>query len=348
MIRGFGPRWPKPGAARRRPAGTGFEPAQLCSSAETLPGPGRTLTLILAIDTSADASAALSPMTASPCWQLRHRGTRTHAEVLAPGIDASCEAGISGDDVDGIVTGVGPGPFADCAWGSSPPAPSPLSGTTALRGDEPGRHRLGVAESTDSAAEFTSPPTRAARKSTGPGTLSDAELRSWPTARTSDRRGPPDLPVYRAGAGIYPDVVRAVAEFSTGSPRPSRWASSRSPGSRRGSSSWTPRPCTCASRTPRCPDPGSVPCERGHAAPLRLPGGITLRDMEAEDLSAVHGWNASCSPWTRGRCRCSTTNWRRRTPRLPGGGIPRPNRGLLRADVIEPIADVQTIAVIPE
>lgn len=73
--------------------------------------------LVLAIDTSAIASAAL----------LRTRGgdgraevlesfasseTNTHAEVLAPAIEGIlAQAGVAGSELDRIVVGVGPGPF---------------------------------------------------------------------------------------------------------------------------------------------------------------------------------------------------------------------------------------------
>ncbi|MEY9777814.1 tRNA (adenosine(37)-N6)-threonylcarbamoyltransferase complex dimerization subunit type 1 TsaB [Arthrobacter sp. MW3 TE3886] len=180
--------------------------------------------LILAIDTSAVASAALVSDDApeSVLASFATEDTRTHAEVLAPGIDGLlAEAGVSGRDVDAIVTGVGPGPFTGLrsgivtartlafVWGK------PLYGVMSLDAIA-----LEVAESTDSAAEFIVA-TDARRKEVywARYTFSDAQL---PHLEDGPHVGfaadLPDLPVYGAGAGIYSDVVKAVAEFSTRQP----------------------------------------------------------------------------------------------------------------------------------
>ena len=180
--------------------------------------------LILAIDTSAVASAALVSDDApeSVLASFATEDTRTHAEVLAPGIDALlAEAGVSGRDVDAIVTGVGPGPFTGLrsgivtartlafVWGK------PLYGVMSLDAIA-----LEVAESTDSAAEFIVA-TDARRKEVywARYTLSDAQL---PHLADGPHVGfaadLPDLPVYGAGAGMYSDVVKAVTEFSTRQP----------------------------------------------------------------------------------------------------------------------------------
>uniref|UniRef100_UPI000255D089 tRNA (adenosine(37)-N6)-threonylcarbamoyltransferase complex dimerization subunit type 1 TsaB n=1 Tax=Nesterenkonia sp. F TaxID=795955 RepID=UPI000255D089 len=67
--------------------------------------------MLLAIDSSAGASAAVTDGETV----LSHRrtdATTTHAEVLAPAVrDVLTEAGISGARLDGVVVGVGPGPF---------------------------------------------------------------------------------------------------------------------------------------------------------------------------------------------------------------------------------------------
>jgi len=117
--------------------------------------------LILAIDTSAVASAALVSDDApeSVLASFATEDTRTHAEVLAPGIDGLlAEAGVSGHDVDAIVTGVGPGPFTGLrsgivtartlafVWGK------PLYGVVSLDAIA-----LEVAESTDSAVAAAQP-----------------------------------------------------------------------------------------------------------------------------------------------------------------------------------------------
>src|SRR5450830_1951828 len=114
--------------------------------------------LILAIDTSAVASAALvsddSLESVVGCFATED--TRSHAEVLAPGIEQLLAgAGLSGDDVDAVVTGVGPGPFTGLRSGIVTARTlayvwqKPLHGMMSLDAIA-----LEVAESTDSAAEF--------------------------------------------------------------------------------------------------------------------------------------------------------------------------------------------------
>ncbi|WP_153142903.1 tRNA (adenosine(37)-N6)-threonylcarbamoyltransferase complex dimerization subunit type 1 TsaB [Nesterenkonia halophila] len=67
--------------------------------------------MLLAIDSSAGASAAVTDGETV----LAHRrtdATTTHAEVLAPAVrEVLIEAGIRGAELDGVVVGVGPGPF---------------------------------------------------------------------------------------------------------------------------------------------------------------------------------------------------------------------------------------------
>ncbi|GAB3282379.1 tRNA (adenosine(37)-N6)-threonylcarbamoyltransferase complex dimerization subunit type 1 TsaB [Sinomonas notoginsengisoli] len=73
--------------------------------------------IILAIDTSAIASAALircheSFRDAAVLASFATEDTRSHAEVLAPGIRALlAEQELTGRDIARIVVGVGPGPF---------------------------------------------------------------------------------------------------------------------------------------------------------------------------------------------------------------------------------------------
>ncbi len=114
--------------------------------------------LILAIDTSAVASAALVSDDAleGVVASFSTEDTRSHAEVLAPGIEQLlADAGVSGSDIDALVVGVGPGPFTGLrsgiatartlsfVWGK------PLHGLMSLDAVA-----LEVAESTAAAPEF--------------------------------------------------------------------------------------------------------------------------------------------------------------------------------------------------
>lgn len=71
--------------------------------------------LFLALDSSATASVALGRIEGDQLTLLAHRATedtRSHAEVMSPFVaDVMAEAGVSGHDLDAVLTGTGPGPF---------------------------------------------------------------------------------------------------------------------------------------------------------------------------------------------------------------------------------------------
>jgi tRNA threonylcarbamoyladenosine biosynthesis protein TsaB len=180
--------------------------------------------LILAIDTSAVASAALVSDDApeSVIASFATEDTRSHAEVLAPGIDAMLsEAGVSGADVDALVVGVGPGPFTGLrsgiatartlafVWGK------PLHGLMSLDAVA-----LEVAESTAAVPEFLVV-TDARRKEVywARYSLADGQL---PLLQDGPHVGfaadLPDLPAFGAGAGLYCDVLKAHPEFAAEQP----------------------------------------------------------------------------------------------------------------------------------
>jgi tRNA threonylcarbamoyladenosine biosynthesis protein TsaB len=180
--------------------------------------------LILAIDTSAVASAALVSDDApeSVIASFATEDTRSHAEVLAPGIDAMLsEAGVSGADVDALVVGVGPGPFTGLrsgiatartlafVWGK------PLHGLMSLDAVA-----LEVAESTAAVPEFLVV-TDARRKEVywARYSLADGQL---PLLQDGPHVGfaadLPDLPAFGAGAGLYGDVLKAHPEFAAEQP----------------------------------------------------------------------------------------------------------------------------------
>ncbi|MGF9650280.1 tRNA (adenosine(37)-N6)-threonylcarbamoyltransferase complex dimerization subunit type 1 TsaB [Pseudarthrobacter oxydans] len=180
--------------------------------------------LILAIDTSAVASAALVSDDAleGVVASFSTEDTRSHAEVLAPGIEQLlADAGVSGSDIDALVVGVGPGPFTGLrsgiatartlsfVWGK------PLHGLMSLDAVA-----LEVAESTAAAPEFL--------------VVTDARRKEvyWARYRLSEGQLPvledgphvgfaadlPDLPAYGAGAGLYADTVKADPEFAAEQP----------------------------------------------------------------------------------------------------------------------------------
>jgi len=176
--------------------------------------------LILAIDTSAVASAALVSDDApeSVLASFATEDTRSHAEVLAPGISEMLSgAGVRGQDVDAVVVGVGPGPFTGLrsgiatartfsfVWGK------PLHGVMSLDAVA-----LEVAESTAAVPEFL--------------VVTDARRKElyWARYSLSDDQLPlledgphvgfasdlPDLPAFGAGAGLYGDVLKAHPDFA--------------------------------------------------------------------------------------------------------------------------------------
>lgn len=180
--------------------------------------------LILAIDTSAVASAALVSDDApeSVLASFATEDTRSHAEVLAPGIAAMlAEAGVSGSDVDAVVVGVGPGPFTGLrsgiatartlayVWGK------PLHGLMSLDAVA-----LEVAESTAAVLEFVVA-TDARRKEVywARYTLAPGQLpRLVDGPHVGFAADLPDLPAFGAGAGLYRDVLRADPDFAAEQP----------------------------------------------------------------------------------------------------------------------------------
>jgi tRNA threonylcarbamoyl adenosine modification protein YeaZ len=138
--------------------------------------------------------------------------TRSHAEVLAPGIEQLlAEAGVTGADLDAIVVGVGPGPFTGLRSGIATARTlafawsKPLHGLMSLDAVA-----LEVAESTDARRKEV----YWARYSLQEGQL--PKLVDGP--HVGFAADVPDLPAYGAGAGLYADVLRADPDFSSEQP----------------------------------------------------------------------------------------------------------------------------------
>ncbi|BCW46357.1 tRNA (adenosine(37)-N6)-threonylcarbamoyltransferase complex dimerization subunit type 1 TsaB [Arthrobacter sp. StoSoilB5] len=180
--------------------------------------------LILAIDTSAVASAALISDVAMEgvVDSFSTEDTRSHAEVLAPGIEKLLAgAGVTGADIDVIVTGVGPGPFTGLRSGIVTARTlafvwnKPLYGLMSLDAIA-----LEVAESTAAVPEFLVA-TDARRKEVywARYVLEEGQLpRLIDGPHVGFASELPDLPVFGAGAGLYPDVLRADEDFADTQP----------------------------------------------------------------------------------------------------------------------------------
>ncbi|WP_458108992.1 tRNA (adenosine(37)-N6)-threonylcarbamoyltransferase complex dimerization subunit type 1 TsaB [Arthrobacter sp. R3-55] len=180
--------------------------------------------LILAIDTSAVASAALISNDAMEgvVDSFATEDTRSHAEVLAPGIEKLLDgAGVTGADIDAIVAGVGPGPFTGLRSGIATARTlafvwnKPLYGLMSLDAIA-----LEVAESTAATPEFLVA-TDARRKEVywARYTLAQdqlPELVDGPHVGFASEL--PDLPVFGAGAGLYAGVLKANEDFAATQP----------------------------------------------------------------------------------------------------------------------------------
>ncbi|TLM86945.1 tRNA (adenosine(37)-N6)-threonylcarbamoyltransferase complex dimerization subunit type 1 TsaB [Pseudarthrobacter sp. NamE5] len=180
--------------------------------------------LILAVDTSAVASAALvsDDVPEGVLASFSTEDTRSHAEVLAPGIqEMLASAEITGEDIDALVVGVGPGPFTGLrsgiatartlafVWGK------PLHGMVSLDAVA-----LEVAESTAAVPEFLVV-TDARRKEVywARYTLEDGRLPHLEDGpHVSFAADLPDLPAFGAGAGLYADSLDCHPEFAQEQP----------------------------------------------------------------------------------------------------------------------------------
>jgi tRNA threonylcarbamoyl adenosine modification protein YeaZ len=175
--------------------------------------------LILAIDTSAIASAALvrDDVMEAVLGSFETQDTRSHAEVLAPGVARMLDdAGVAGADLDAVVVGVGPGPFTGLRSGIATARVlafawnRPLFGVMSLDSIA-----LEVAESTEVEADFLVA-TDARRKEVYWARYA-AEPGQLPQLVDGPHVGPatamPPLTVFGAGAGLYREVVRANPEF---------------------------------------------------------------------------------------------------------------------------------------
>lgn len=179
--------------------------------------------LILAIDTSAIASAALLTGEGETLAAFATEDTRSHAEVLAPGIqDLLKSADVTGTDIDELVVGVGPGPFTGLRSGIATARTlafawnKPLHGVMSLDAiaidAALDAWRAGVDEFVVATDARRKEVYWAHYRSTG-GT---AELIDGPHVTSPSEV--PALPAYGAGAGLYPEALHAVQDFADAQP----------------------------------------------------------------------------------------------------------------------------------
>ncbi len=233
--------------------------------------------LILAIDTSAVASAALVSDDAleGVVASFSTEDTRSHAEVLAPGIeDLLASAGVTGQDIDAIVGGRGPRPVHRPAFRDRDRPHARLRlGQAAVRTDEPRRRRAGSGGVHRRRGRVPGGHRRPAQR----GLLGPLHPRGGAAAAAGGRparqlrrrpAGParPTAPV----PGCTATSCARTPNSARNSPTPCTSGSSRWPGWPPAGSCSTPRPCTSGNRTPRCPGRGSGHCEHaGRRRPIR-------------------------------------------------------------------------------
>ncbi len=175
--------------------------------------------LILSVDTSAIASAALLTGQGETLAAFATEDTRSHAEVLAPGIGKiMTTADVTGADIDALVVGVGPGPFTGLRSGIATARSlafawdKPLHGVMSLDAIAVDAAldawRAGVDEFVVATDARRKEVYWARYRSTG-GTH---ELLDGP--HVSAPSEVPDLPAYGMGAGLYPQQLRRVTEYS--------------------------------------------------------------------------------------------------------------------------------------
>lgn len=181
--------------------------------------------ILLAIDTSAIASAALIRFHessgsgaggAAVLASFATEDTRSHAEVLAPGIQTLlAEQGIAGREIARILVGVGPGPFTGLRSGIATARALafawnvPLDGVMSLDA-----LAWDVVSDAQPGSEFVAAIDARRRELYWARYAADGTLLDGPHVTAPDEL--PDLRVYGAGAGLYPaqldDAGATVAE----------------------------------------------------------------------------------------------------------------------------------------
>jgi tRNA threonylcarbamoyladenosine biosynthesis protein TsaB len=183
--------------------------------------------LILSIDTSAIASAALLTGEGQTLAGFATEDTRTHAEVLAPGIRALLdESGIRPAQLDALVVGVGPGPFTGLRSGIATARAlafawnKPLHGVMSL--DAVAAEAAAAAREAGQAEFLVATDARRREVYWARYGTDGSAAGLLPGLLEGPHVGPaselPPLPVYGRGAGLYPDQLDASAGFENTQP----------------------------------------------------------------------------------------------------------------------------------
>jgi tRNA threonylcarbamoyl adenosine modification protein YeaZ len=174
--------------------------------------------IILAIDTSAIASAALircheSFSDAAVLAAFATEDTKSHAEVLAAGIRALLgEQGVGGADIARIVVGTGPGPFTGLRSGIATARALafawavPLEGVMSL--DALAWDAAAAEPDAAPSGEFAVATDARRKELYWARYAPDGSLLDGPHVTAPGQL--PALPVYGAGAGIYPEQLEAA------------------------------------------------------------------------------------------------------------------------------------------
>lgn len=180
------------------------------------------MALLLSIDSSAAASVAVL-RDGEPLARWATEDTQAHAEVLAPAVRAVLEeADVRGVDLDGVAVGVGPGPFTGLRAGLATAAALALAWDVPVHGVrslDALAHEAGVDAFRHGAEEFVVA-TDARRREVYWAHYAQVggqpTLLHGPFVSSADEVTP--LPVYGAGAGLYPEALRAVPGWEAATP----------------------------------------------------------------------------------------------------------------------------------
>lgn len=180
------------------------------------------MALLLAIDSSAAASVAVL-RDGEELARWATDDTHAHAEVLAPAVQTVLDqAGVTGTALDALAVGVGPGPFTGLRAGLATAAALGLAWDVPVHGVrslDALAHTAGVDAFRHGIEEFVVA-TDARRREVYWAHYTQVggqpTLLHGPFVSPADEVTP--LPVYGAGAGLYPEALRAVPDWETATP----------------------------------------------------------------------------------------------------------------------------------